>query len=202
MPRSFQEIVDEISLRTWRLGGTLLLSPKDHMVIDGAKVNGFFDEVPEIPTIAVSMGHTETHSLGTLLHEYCHFTQFIEKCHAWQVADKYSHKCHISWTKGKNYSNMDVAIAATQFMEADNERRTVRLIQELDAPLDIEAYARQANAYLHFHNVMLDCRKWYKYPGALYLPEITSLCNPTIDKNFDKTPKKLYNAIVKHAIDS
>lgn len=194
------EVFDEIVRRAWRLGAAVLLLPESSIDIDGSACNGFLDTEPAIPTIVVTTKHEDSHVLGVLLHEYSHLTQFVEKCTAWQNATKYDHKNQFEWVKGKHMTGMKDVLAAVREMEADNERRTVRLIRELDAPLDVAQYSRKANSYLHFHNVMLAERKWYSYPGALYIPEILVHCNSTIDANFDKTPKKLYDAILKHAI--
>lgn len=199
MPRAYKEVVDEISQRTWRLGASILLSPAEYVEVDGFKCSGYLDPAPAIPLLAVAAKLAPEHVLGVLLHEYCHLTQLVEQCSAWVEASKYDDKNQFEWVRGKNISGMSTVIDAVREMEADNERRTFRLIKELDAPLDLEDYCRKANAYLHFHNVLKEQRVWYKEPGALYVPEIISLCNSTIDTKFTKTPPKLYNAIIKYA---
>lgn len=66
--------------------------------------------------------------------------------------------------------------------------------------LALADYCRKANAYIHFHNVIKAKRKWYKAPGALFVPEILRHCNDSLDSSFTKTPKPLFDAMVAHAI--
>jgi hypothetical protein len=197
--RTEQEVSDEIVTRAWRLGCCVLIKPSEHIDCDGEKVGGYFDCEPVIPVLTVAKNRKDGQWLGVLMHEYCHLTQWIESCDAWRLTIKYDGSI-FEWVQGKRIANLVPTIKAVQAMEADNERRTLRLIKELDAPIDVADYAKRANAYIHFHNVLGDLRKWYKAPSALYVPEILEHCNTTIDDDFSKTPKKLYAAIVKHAI--
>jgi hypothetical protein len=144
------------------------------------------------------MGVSEAHWVGILLHEYGHLTQWAENCKAWQALD--SSAGMWDWIGGKSIRNPATAVEITQEVEADCERRTYRLIREIGAPLDLDEYCRQANAYIHFHNVIKDHRKWTKAPGVLNHPEILKHCNTTIDTRYEKTPKALYNALVHYAI--
>ena len=49
-----------------------------------------------------------------------------------------------------------------------------------------------ANAYIHFHNVLLAKRKWYR-PGTIMaaIPSLMAAANPTLDTDFRATPKAL-----------
>lgn len=193
-----EQVVNEITRRAWSFGVLVLISPKRGVVgSDGFVTGGCFDE--SVPSLTASACDTEADTLGLLLHEYSHLTQWVENCDVWRIHQKTPGDMW-DWIGGKPVRGVERAIDVTRDMEADCERRTVRLIQELNAPIDIKDYTRKANAYIHFHNVIKAKRKWYKAPGALCNPEILRHCNETLDSDFRKTPKALFDALVKYAI--
>jgi hypothetical protein len=153
---------------------------------DGALVGGYFDGDGKV--LAVATGRMEDSWLGVLLHEYSHLTQWIEDAPVWR-------DCRYDmwrWLDGARIRNPSESVRTVQEVEADCERRTIRLARELEAPIDLERYARAANAYIHFHNVIADKRKWYR-PGVVMteIPELLAAANPTLDRDFTKTPKAL-----------
>lgn len=186
------EVVAEISRRAWRFGVSVLLSPDATVETNGFQSGGYF--CGDSKTLAVAAGSQDQDKwLGTLLHEYCHLTQWIEGQPAWLAyrSDMWD------WLGGKRIRDPEDAVSTVQALEADCERRTLRLARELGAPLDLEKYARAANAYLHFHNTIRETRKWYRNGMGPYLrPDVLALCNPTIDKDFSKTPAKLRKALL------
>jgi hypothetical protein len=190
------EIVNEITRRAWAFGVAVLLSPEEGLDLDGSPCSGWFDHKP--PRLECAVGNDEKIWLGVLLHEYSHLTQWVENCKAWQDIEASGEMWE--WLDGKKIKNPQLVIENTKELEADCERRTVRLIKELSAPIDIDVYCQQANAYIHFHNVIKDKRKWVKASGALRHPEILKHCNKTLDYDYKTTPKPLYDALVKHAL--
>ena len=187
------EIVREITQRAWRFGVAVLLSPEASVDCDGLRTSGWFDG--EGRRLEVGTGVAEQHWLGVLLHEYSHLTQWAENSPV-HVAHEKAANVH-EWIMGKTVSKPRQAVAITRELEADCERRTVRLIRELAAPIDIPNYCRQANSYLHFHNVIANKRKWYRPDRTPYkTPEVTILANSTLDTDFRKTPPALYSALL------
>lgn len=192
------QIVHELTRRAWSFGVPVLMSPEASVALsDGSRCSGFFEEEPLL--LHVSTGVPEHDWLGILMHEYSHLTQWAEKC-AIYVEHKKAPDVW-AWLAGKPVRNAKKAVAVTRELEADCERRTVRLLHELKAPLDPAVYCQQANAYIHFHNVMAEKRKWVKAPGVLRRPEVYRHFNTTMDEDFSKTPKHLFDVLVKHAID-
>jgi hypothetical protein len=186
-------VVREITRRAWRFGVSVLLSPEPTVDCDGRWTQGWFDG--EGKKLVVGTGCDEQKWLGTLLHEYSHLTQWIEKAPVWLACDKVSNMD--DWLDGKRVHAPGQMIAATRELEADCERRTIRLIQELDAPVDLERYARGANSYVHFYNIIAETRKWYALGRGPYsVPEVLAVANPTLDKDFSKTPKALRAALL------
>jgi hypothetical protein len=108
----------------------------------------------------------------------------VEQCDVWRAADRHLVGVH-EWLAGERCRNIEQVVKDTQALEADNERRTVRLIKELSAPVNLDEYCQQANSYLHFHNIMLEERKWFtKERGPYQSPDIWPLFNTTIDSTF------------------
>jgi hypothetical protein len=181
------EVLAEIVRRCRTFGVSVLISP-DRKVRgnDGTESGGWF--CGDSQTLAVATGGSEQGWLGILLHEYSHVTQWVEDTPLWRAYD--DGMWH--WLAGKRVKNPRAAIRTVQALEEDCERRTIRLIWELDAPVNVENYSRSANAYLHFHNVIADKRKWYRAGTIMQdIPELMAAANPTLDRDFSKTPKPL-----------
>lgn len=188
-----QAVVDEISRRAWIFGVAVLLSPEETVPLDGGlRSSGWFDGEKKI--LAVATGREERWWLGTLCHEYSHLTQWAENAPVW-LADEKSPDWW-DWLSGKQVRNYRKGIETSREIEADCERRTVRLMRELSVPVDIEKYCRCANSYVHFYNLIPEVRKWYRPERAPYYAEdVTSLFNSTLDADYSKTPKHLLDAL-------
>jgi hypothetical protein len=188
-----EEVVREITRRAWLFGVAVYLPPGDHVMADNLRCTGYFDGDSEQPVLVCAMGADTNRWLGILLHEYCHLTQWVERAPCW-LADK--NPRWNEWIAGKSVANVEQQLLATQAMEADCERRTLRLIRELGAPVDVERYTRSANAYIHFHNTILETRKWFAPGKEPYNnPKVLALANPTFDSRFDRTPPRLAKAL-------
>lgn len=185
------EVVREITQRSWRFGVAVLLQPVSRVDSGNVQCGGYFDGDGRV--LAVATGKSEEAWLGVLLHEYSHLTQWIEGQASWGA---YSDRMW-DWLAGRKVANPEKHMRTVQAVEEDCERRTIRLIRELDAPIDVENYTRGANAYIHFHNVMLETRKWYRDDASpSEMPEILAAANPTLDRDFTKTPKALRDALL------
>lgn len=182
------DVVWELTRRSWRFGVAVLLSPTKMVDCDGYPCGGYFDEDAKV--LAVATDRREDTWLGVLIHEFCHLTQWAENAPVWLAASDAEDMW--SWLGGKRVKNAKDAIRRVQDVEADCERRAIRLIREMDAPVDLERYTRTANAYIHLHNVIADKRKWYR-PGVVMaeIPELVAAANATFDTDFTKTPPAL-----------
>jgi hypothetical protein len=186
------DVVWELTRRAWRFGVSVLLSPETHVDCDGFPAGGYFDG--DAKTLAVATGRTEDVWIGVLIHEYCHLTQWIEGSPVWRK----SRDEMWDWLNGKRIKSPRQAVQTVQDVEADCERRSIRLIRELDAPVNLDRYTRTANAYIHFHNVIAEKRKWYR-PGTVMaaIPSLLAAANPTFDSDFTKTPAPLRRELEK-----
>ncbi|MFZ2769767.1 MAG: hypothetical protein WAZ50_01415 [Minisyncoccia bacterium] len=187
-----QQVVAEIIRRSLAFNVTVKLAASPSVDNEGFAVGGYFCGVDR--ELAVATQRDEQAWLGILLHEYSHLTQWIEGSPLWHGyrEDMWA------WLDGKPLRDAKAAVLAVQACEADCERRTIRLIRELGAPIDVALYSRAANAYLHFHNVMATERKWYR-PGTSMqtIPSLMAACNPTLDTDFTKTPKALREELLR-----
>lgn len=187
-----EEIASEIMQRSWKFGVAVLMQP--NKVVrgdDGFASGGYFDSDARV--LAVATDRPTEVWLGVLLHEYCHLTQWVEDQPSWRA---YGNEMW-DWLAGKRVRNPAELVRSVQAVEEDCERRTIRMIQELDAPLDLERYTRAANAYIHFHNVILETRKWYRQDVVLdQHAEVLAAANPTLDASFRKTPALLRKALL------
>ena len=194
MSADADDIATEIVRRCWSFGVAVLIPPEKLVDCDGSIVSGYFDGENRRLVVA---GHFDDW-VGTLLHEYSHLTQWAEDSEIWRKDAYWTDRANIdSWLAGDKVSGIKGAIEARRELEADCERRTVRLARELDAPIDLSSYCRRANGYVHFYNVMLETRRWYRPERRPYhTPEVSALCNTTIDRDFSKTPAALRAALL------
>ncbi|MFD0738258.1 hypothetical protein ACFQZQ_03005 [Lysobacter koreensis] len=184
------EIVKEITRRAWSFGVAVLLAPAESVKNGNIRSGGWFDGDSAQPVLATAASGDPSSWIGTLLHEYCHLTQWAEGAPIWKGADGWGKVG--PWLDGKQVRGVEAAIADVRELEADCERRTVRLIREMNAPVDLDEYIRAANSYVHFYNVMAETRKWYaEGRGPYSVPEVLAAANPTLDADFRKTPAKL-----------
>lgn len=186
------EVVREITRRAWLFGVAVLLSPEDTVECDGQRTSGWFCGGEKVLAVATGLGQEQW--LGTLCHEYSHLTQWVESAPVWQ-ADEVTPDWW-SWIQGKRVKNYLAGVESARELEADCERRAVRLMREIGVPIDIDQYCRRANSYVHFYNLIPEVRKWYRPDRAPYLADdVTGLFNSTLDKDYRKTPPHLLAAL-------
>lgn len=200
------EIVREIRRRCRLFGVTFDLREGARVEASpGVRCAGFFDSTdPRGPRLALASKMNVDHFIGTLLHEYCHVTQWAENCTVWQEDAFWSKQCNIhEWLgSGKPCTTLvKKAFEASRDLEADNERRTVRLIKELKPSINLEDYIQRANSYVHFYNTMPITNEWYHPDRVPYkMPNVTKLFrSDKVDDDFSKTPKRQMIALMKCA---
>jgi DNA-directed RNA polymerase subunit F len=170
-----------------------------------AKCHGYFDEDGMALKCATNMHHSKW--VPILIHEYSHFEQWVEQCPAWTDSickeDETGNDFYL-WVMGKKEIPYKIAkkiVSKTRDMELDCERRAHKNIKKFNLPLDREAYAQQANAYIHFYNWTLERRTWYKVKKCPYhMREITKLMPKTLRGNYDKTPQGLMDLFDKYCL--
>jgi hypothetical protein len=141
-----------------------------------SQCSGFF--CSDTKRLAVSSTAPKADIFGVLVHEYCHMQQWIEDCDAWRsmnMNDKemkkwatydidclgtlldYALEGSVSLTD-KEFKRCVEAIIEVEY---DCEIRTVKLIEELNLPIDVKMYSRKALAYIYFYQYMTVSKEWY-----------------------------------------
>jgi Zn-dependent peptidase ImmA (M78 family) len=168
----------------------------------GRKVNaggflcdGYFDEYQKI----IKVAKNDPYFLETLLHEYCHYLQWIHKTKIFKRSDKY---CTIveQWLNGKHYSKNTVkrAFYWVRKMERECEQLAAKLIDKYELPIDKERYIKNANCYIYAHYFMEIKRKYTAFKKN---PFKNRKVQQVMPKNFkalshQTIPKKVYKALL------
>ena len=181
-----------------KCGVTLLLeSDNTHVKLpSGLECNGYFIDHPQL-IFACATKKLVDRWFPIYVHEYCHFTQWRDQIPEWTDV----------WVDGLYYDNfLDQWLGARQLrfapwkiakfiqagisLEADCERRVIKLIEKRNLPINKMEYAQKANSYVHFYNYIEEYRRWYEVGKEPYnLPEVWSQFNTTVDDDFSPNPK-------------
>jgi hypothetical protein len=151
-------------------GVEVRVSEDDHVLMKYGdveqKVNGFFDHKfgdEKKPVIAWNTGRPFEQWFPVLVHEYNHMRQWIEQDPRWLRLDRVTD--FFQWLEG----NVELALPqlknsmqAYSLVELDCDKRTTRMIRELELPLDADRYAQTANAYVWFYFWAGFNRSWYQ----------------------------------------
>jgi hypothetical protein len=181
----------ENTQREMRENGVTLLLEKNqsHILLpDGTYCNGYFEDDPEM-VFVVAMGKDIKKWLPVYIHEYCHYRQCIEGAPVWRTPAWEGHdEFWEEWFEnGKKYPQevIDRYINVSMAVEADCERRAVKLLEENDLGISVEEYSQKANSYIHFYNFIRLRRKWYTANKEPYsIEDVWSQFNTTIDDDF------------------
>jgi hypothetical protein len=136
---------------------------------DGTNCSGWFDPAEKEFMCATGRKFWPE----TWAHEYGHFTQWKDGV----LKEEDEDEVIWDWLGGKDFIYEDVAksVRASQDLESDNERRTVKIIEKYGLPIDIPSYTQKSNAYLLFYDVVLKTRRWADGDKPAYsVPEIYS----------------------------
>lgn len=145
---------------------TFLMSSLDYVQGGDNKSNGFFNE--ETKEMAISIGKPMEKWLDILVHESCHFDQWVQNCKVWRdmIAEKPNACIQLfEWLQDERKLSPEKAIKIASVMrdlELDNERRTIEKIKKYKLPINVKEYAQKAGAYIIFYNYIGKYKKWYK----------------------------------------
>ena len=136
--------------------------------VNGTSCTGSFDDRAKILSVAINRPESEW--LPILAHEFCHFRQYKENTRAWRnlyctvvgnticcvsILDLWlSNEIELTKEQLEKYINTTISV------ELECEIDTVELIKELELPINIDQYIKQANAYLLSYQAMRVFRRW------------------------------------------
>jgi hypothetical protein len=132
---------------------------------NGCRCEGYFDESKGI----IKVAGQDQYFLQTLLHEYCHFLQYLKQLKVYKQSDKAGIIVE-NWFLGKDYNKKTLknAFFRVRAMERDCEKRAVKLIDHFNLDIDKKLYAKRANCYIYSHFIMEKKRKYGTYKKSPY----------------------------------
>lgn len=168
---------------------------------DGIKSSGFFEDVPL--RFAVATGKKFEDWFMVFVHEYGHFTQYMEDKEKFSTINK-NIGTLFSWVDGKKELSLEEIKLYSQealWLEYDCEKRALKIIQEckLTDVIDPALYAQKANSYFNFYHYVAEKRAWYKAQQEPYnLPEVYELFSKelTMQSTLSDEQRDAYQACI------
>ena len=172
-------------------GIKVILRPTQYIKLsNNIKCSGWFDEEKMELVCAKNRGDF----LDILVHEYSHFTQWIDQCEPW-LKGYYGLTYVEEWLSGKEVRNIKKHLASSRDLELDNEKRASKLIDKFNLSIDKDNYIKKANAYVQFYNWMYVSRRWSKPGNTPYTNKIIIEAMPnTFHMNYSRMSKKVFKA--------
>ena len=203
--KNIDRFIKDLQRRCKKYKITFLISGLDYVKWGDGRSNGFFND--EDMQMAISIGKPVDKWLNTLIHESCHFDQWVQNCKTWRnMKNEKPDACtqlFEHWLFNKKKISKEQAIDMACIMrdlELDNERRTIEKIKKYKLPIDIKEYAQKAGSYVMFYNYIGKYKKWYKIGKEPYHnKKIRRLMPTNLRGKYDKlTPKfeKLFKECV------
>ena len=159
------------------------------------RCEGYFDENKKI----IKVAGKNSAFLETLLHEYCHFLQWLQKSKIYKTADKH---CLIveQWLQGKKYPEHKVkrAFYWVRKMERECEQYAAKLIEKYELPIDKVKYIKNANCYIYAHYMMEKKRKFSTFKKSPFKSKKVQKIMPSNFRamSHQTIPPKVYAALL------
>lgn len=196
LDKKHRQFINHVRQHLKIYNGKLILGKGKSVNVEGSRCSGCFDD----NVIYIRVATKAPNFLDVLLHEYCHFLQWVHKSKIYKTADKHC-SIVVDWFYGKEYSSQKIkkAFYWVRKMERECEQYAVKLIDKYELPIDKEKYIRQANCYIYAHYFMEEKRKFWAFKKNPYESKIVQKTMPSNFKALShKTiPKKVYNALLR-----
>ena len=143
-------------------GASLDIRPGKYLVDEGSRYGG------ECAEEGITLAGKNPFMWPTLIHEFGHFTQFLDGHPLWETAD---HDTFWDWLTGKKTMTSVEAFNTMidiVLLEHDCEKRAMKLITKFDLKVDLEEYAQRANTYFYFYQFTYLNRKWIGSSTTIY----------------------------------
>jgi len=170
--KKIDKFINDLERRCKTYDTTIYLSSTNYVKWGKNKSNGYFSIDPNVLYCAVGINQEKW--LRTLIHESCHFDQWVQKCKAWN-----------------DYCNDEDNFDVQRAIELDCEKRTIKKAKKYNLPVNIRLYTKQASAYVFFYTFMKKYKKWYKIGHEPYNnKKILSIMPSNLNGSYEKlTPK-------------
>ena len=179
-----------------RHGVKFVLQHTSEISEDEFPCGGYFSEEP--PELVVATRVLYPYFLSTLVHEYSHMLQWLDKDSVTYHVDYWD--IFNRWLSGENFKKSTIkrCIRIIRDCEVDCDRRAVELIKKHKLPINIEKYEQRAGAYAYFYNYIRYTRKWEYNNDTEKLIRISEKLPPKLDGDYSKTPRKVMRLFKKH----
>lgn len=153
--------------------------------------SGFFDSANKELSICLDKPKKTFYRL--ILHEFAHVLQFIEDDPLFIATYKWAYifEDMDNWHK---YQKKDLisTFKAHKMVEADCEKRVIKLIKEFNLDINIKEYCQYANAYIYFYDILPIIKRWYKSPllPPYQVKEIIDIMPTDLNRDYKKLPSK------------
>ena len=194
--KNIDRFIKDLQRRCKKYNVTFLMSGLDYVQYGDGKSNGYFD--PEDKEMAISIGKPVEQWIDTLVHESCHFDQWVQNCKTWKdMMNEKVDACTqlFEWLENDRKLSKEKALKMAYIMrdlELDNERRTIEKIKKYKLPINTKEYCQKAGAYITFYNYIGKHKKWYKIGKEPYNnKKIRSLMPTNLRGKYDVLSPKL-----------
>ena len=180
----------------------LYISNGNQVNCEGSRVQGYSCISSRVMAVANGAKVDPQDMFEVLIHEYCHFEQWLEQSKSW--VDSEDNLVNESWYSILDgridwHKDFDYSLQIIINLELDCEKRVLRIIDKFDLPVDKTLYAKKANSYLYFYSYLKECRSWYSNNNAPYKNEkIYNLLPSTLKSSYKKIPKDLLDEFRRH----
>lgn len=165
------------------------LRPTKSIYHAGGECSGWYDDENKKEggrkELFVACGREDWLQIFT--HEYCHFTQDEDGMFKDFDEDEFW-----KWLEGKREMTPEEVqsyMIASRELEADNERRTMAMIEKYGLSIEQAGYAKRANSYCLFYNTVARDRKWCDKAKPYDCPEILAKMEGEILDDFTDGPQ-------------
>lgn len=138
----------------------------------GGAISGAFTDEDKILEVAASREDW----LLILAHEYCHFKQWQQGLFD-DVMVIAAYSCFTPWLEKRREipaDQLETFIRKMQWLELDNEKRTIELLKEFKVDFDEEKYIKKTNIYMYSYELCRRLQRWHSKP--MYdVPELLDL---------------------------
>jgi hypothetical protein len=183
--------------KTLKKTRTTLVFSVDKPKVDGNIVDGYFSDADNELVITTKDCWPEI-----LVHEFCHYLQWIEKCKYWTNLDIDDTNCLDLMWKWINHeielskAKRKIVFSRIRDMELDCERRTVELIKKYNLPINLKEYICFANVYIYYYNFARVTRKWFPDEvSPMTMDKVHSLMPKSLEGKRNKMSEEMFNTM-------
>lgn len=137
----------------------------------GARTVGYFDDYEKL----IRIGRKHEEWLDTLVHEYCHFLQWLDNSEvSWQTDSRACRIVDDYLFENKRSQELAWAFRRVRDYERDCEIRAVKMIRKWKLPISEKTYIRKANMYIYSYFIMEALGEWEPFIQSPYTTSAVS----------------------------